>query len=329
MRTPFVTLNANLNYREPRRGPRLKRVIFRNGLSKKEALKLCTSTEGYVDLVTELTPNDARQVESSQYARLVTSDGNEVVTGVFNRFQSEVDFDSYDLRASLNMAIQREEIVQNVYKGMATLTPALTPPWAYDFPEGLEPIKYDFTKSRELFLRSNYPKDRPLKIAAFKKHESLLHVVAAQIQKTLSTQVTTIVVPQDQEVKWKRVVAEKKLNPGWDILLASTTTQFYEGTPAFFHREMFGSDGALRTGPELPGFDQIYKKMANQVQREELLAAAKEVDRYVFEKALSLFLCVPQKIYAVNKHVDFKPYRTTLELAETEVGEMHWSRKVR
>ncbi|UOQ93486.1 hypothetical protein MUO14_00310 [Halobacillus shinanisalinarum] len=69
--------------------------------------------------------------------------------------------------------------------------------------------------------------------------------------------------------------------------------------------------------------------MANQVHREELLAAAKEVDRYVFGKALSLFLCVPQKIYAVNKHIDFKPYRTTFELAETEVGEMHWSRRGR
>jgi len=35
----------------------------------------------------------------------------------------------------------------------------------------------------------------------------------------------------------------------------------------------------------------------------------------------------PQALYAVNKHVNFGPYRTTFELPETEVDEQHWSRR--
>jgi hypothetical protein len=32
-------------------------------------------------------------------------------------------------------------------------------------------------------------------------------------------------------------------------------------------------------------------------------------------------------LVAVNKHVDFAGHAATLELAETEVGEGHWSRR--
>ena len=54
---------------------------------------------------------------------------------------------------------------------------------------------------------------------------------------------------------------------------------------------------------------------------------AEQIDRYVFDEALALFLCAPQALYAVNTHVNFGPYRTTFELAETEVDEQHWSRR--
>lgn len=136
-----------------------------------------------------------------------------------------------------------------------------------------------------------------------------------------------LIIPPDQEVKWMRIVAEKRIVPHWDILLASTYAFFYEGTPAFFHREFFGSDGALRVGPELPEFDLLYQKMAAQTDLSQLLEVAERIDRYAYDQSLALFLCSPQELYAVNRHVDFHPYRTTFELAETEVGPRHWSRR--
>jgi peptide/nickel transport system substrate-binding protein len=327
-RTRHIILDANLSYRDPGRGPHLKKVIFRNDLTKQQALDLCTSTEGQVDLVTGILPEEVQQVVSSSYAKLVTSDGDEVVTGVFNRFQSDFDFDNYYFRSALNSALDRDEIVQEVYKGFATKVPALTPPWAYDFPEGLEPIAYDPAQSRKMLDQSNYPKERALKIAAFDEHKKLLNVITRQLQNVLSINIIPIVISRDEEVKWRRVVAEKKLNPGWDILLASANALFYEGTPAFFHREFFGYDGALRSCPELLEFDRRYQSMINEVAREHLLMAAKEVDRYVYQERLSLFLVVPQNLYAVNRDVDFQPYRTTFELAETQVAESHWSRRL-
>src|SRR5436309_14355904 len=67
--------------------------------------------------------------------------------------------------------------------------------------------------------------------------------------------------------------------------------------------------------------------MSAQIDGQKLVKVAEQIDRYVYDEALALFLCAPQALYAVNKHVNFGPSRTTFELAETEVDEQHWSRR--
>lgn len=64
-----------------------------------------------------------------------------------------------------------------------------------------------------------------------------------------------------------------------------------------------------------------------QTAKPRLAQVSDQIDRVVYSEALALFLCAPQALYAVNKHVDFTPYRTTLELPECRVSEKHWSRR--
>src|SRR4029453_3109961 len=52
-----------------------------------------------------------------------------------------------------------------------------------------------------------------------------------------------------------------------------------------------------------------------------------DLDRFAYDQALSVFLCAPQALYAVNRHVAFDGYAATFELAETEVAPEHWSRR--
>jgi hypothetical protein len=60
----------------------------------------------------------------------------------------------------------------------------------------------------------------------------------------------------------------------------------------------------------------------------QVLAAAR-IDRYVTTQALALFLVGPRALYAVNRDVDFRPYATTFELADTSIWCGHWSRRQR
>jgi peptide/nickel transport system substrate-binding protein len=63
------------------------------------------------------------------------------------------------------------------------------------------------------------------------------------------------------------------------------------------------------------------------MERDAARARAEAVDRHCFEQSKALFLCAPRALYAVNRHVDFKAYRATFELADTTVGAEHWSRR--
>lgn len=245
-----------------------------------------------------------KKVIAFNYANLVVDYGNKVVTGLFNRFKSDSNFNDRKLRLAFNLAVDREEIIKKGFEGYADHVPALTPPWAFDFPEELHPRQYDHFQARQLLKEVGWPKGRILQLAATKKYEKVAYLVASHIERALLIGVEVVIIPPDAEVKWIRVIAEKRLLPSWDILLSSATTLFYEATPAFFHREFFGFDGALRSGPELPKFDELYKTMALQTDQKKLIEAAKNIDRYVYDEALGLYLCSPQSLYTVNRHVN-------------------------
>jgi peptide/nickel transport system substrate-binding protein len=51
------------------------------------------------------------------------------------------------------------------------------------------------------------------------------------------------------------------------------------------------------------------------------------MDQLAYDEVLSVFLCAPQALYAVNEHVNFVGHATTFDVAETEVTGDHWSRR--
>jgi ABC-type transport system substrate-binding protein len=104
-RAPRVRLAANPGYWDTARGPHLREVVFRNDIPPERALELVCTTEGEVDIVTELSPADAERVERSEYARLV--DSMRAVAGVINRDADGLPLRDRRARQALNLAIDR------------------------------------------------------------------------------------------------------------------------------------------------------------------------------------------------------------------------------
>jgi peptide/nickel transport system substrate-binding protein len=183
-----------------------------------------------------------------------------------------------ELRLAFNLAVDRHKLIREGFYGYANPVPALTPPWALDFPEGLQPRPHAPELARQLFIEveGGWPDGRVLQLATLKPYERAARLIASDIQTALQISVEVTVVPPGKEVEWKRVLAEKKLVPNWDIFLADAFALFSEATPAFFHREFFGSDGAFRAGPENPQFNQLFSTMAAQIDQKELLKMEKK-----------------------------------------------------
>ncbi len=328
-RAARLVLEANRSHWNLERGPRLERVIFRNDLTPTKALDLCISTEGEVDIVAEVSPADAERIKASQFANLVTCDANRVLVGIINRSSPYVPLADQRARKALNLAVDRQKVITQGLAGYANLISALTPSWCGGFPPGAEPYPHDPEQARKLMGEIGWPQGRNLRIAAPEPFAGIARLVAADVQAALAIGVDIIVVPQEQMLAGSRMLMEKKLPLPWDILIFGWFDLSSEAPPAAVHREFFGADGAFRAGPELPEFNRLYTEMVAQIDGEKLVKVAEQIDRYVFDEALALFLCAPQALYAVNKHVSFGPYRTTFEVAETEVDEQHWSRRAK
>ncbi len=139
-------------------------------------------------------------------------------------------------------------------------------------------------------------------------------------------------VHDDEKREVLRRLAEKRSPQEWDVLLhswseARSSGQTTDAPPLELHRGFVGESGEFRAGPIVPEFEELYAKLVSQTRKPLLARTSYRLDKLVYEEALALFLCAPRALYAVNKHVDFTPYRTTFELAECRVNPEHWSRR--
>jgi ABC-type transport system substrate-binding protein len=304
-RAARVVLEANRDHNTPRTA-RLERAVFRNDLTPQQALEAVCDREGEVDIVTELLPADAQRVEASGHARLVTIDANRLLVGIFNTWASNaVPLGDVRMREALNWAVDRHRMAAEALAGYATPLAAMTPAWC----------------------AAGWPGGRALRIAAPGPFEGLARMAAADIEDALGIATEVIAVPDEQLLAGARRLVEKKLPLPWDVLLHAWFDLSSDMPPAVVHREFFGHDGAFRAGPQDAEFDRLFGTLARETDPQDARRLAEEIDRYCFEQSKALFLCAPQALYAVNRHVDFKAYRATFELADTEVDPAHWSRR--
>jgi len=125
-RSDRLVLEANTDYWDPQRLPRLQRIVFDNTLSSKEALELVKTGEGRVDLVNELRPLETLRVAQSPFAKVVKSRNNlGYLFGQFNMRKAGSPWRDVRLRQAVNLAINREDLIQYAAKGNGVIVPAL------------------------------------------------------------------------------------------------------------------------------------------------------------------------------------------------------------
>ncbi|MPZ67390.1 MAG: ABC transporter substrate-binding protein [Pseudonocardiaceae bacterium] len=326
-RSDRIVLAANPNHWNRDRGPNLDQVVFRNDLDPAEALDLVCNSEGEVDIVTEVAPTDAQQVLKSQHARLVLVDALRVLTCLINRDAEGVPLGDVRARRALNLAVNRDELIQQTFAGYAHPLSGLTAPYQAGVPNGQRPYPHDPAAARELFHDAGWPSGRELRLATLPDMEGVARVLVEHYQRALGVEVSLTVIAADRVLAAQHALVEKTLPLPFDLLVFPWFDLLADAPPAVMHREFYHSTGAFRTGPTVPEFEDLMGKFATSID-ESLVGYATEIDKLVYDQALSVFLCAPQALYAVNNNVTgFEGYAATFELAETGVNDRHWSRR--
>lgn len=327
-RTSTVRLRANPDYWDTSRGPHLEEVVFRNDVRPERALDLVCDTEGEVDLVTSVPPVAAARVQSSRFAQLVTIEAVRSLAGVINRYAAGMPLHETRARMALNYAVDRERLIRDAFFGYADELAGLTPSAAVTAVHRLAPYRWAPREAAEAWRIVTGPEPmRALRIAAPEEFQTVARCLAEDFSRALDLESEVWLLRGDEKRHARRSLAEGRTPPEWDILLMEVGPQTADAPPIELHRAFVGATGELRAGPVLPEFEDLYSELMRQTTNVGLSRLSYEIDQYVHHEALALFLCAPHALYAVNKQVDFTPYRTTFELAETKVSAEHWSRR--
>lgn len=296
-------MEPNPNYWNKDRIPKV-RVVFDNIISKEDALKAVSDGSGKVDIVTFLTPQEAKKIEDeSENAEVVQSDAKTVLVGVINLDEGS-PWNDVALRKALNWAVDKEKAIENGVLGYGTELTGLIQEDRFGYNSDLEGYEQDADKAKEALAK--LPK-KEITIAAGDGHKAVADSIAEDL-KAVGLQPK--IVPDTEKA--------------WDIKLV----EHFDWSPEFpagvVHREFFGKDGAFRSGPPWAKFDELYAKLLTETtdvdKQEETVQA---MEKAIQDDARVLFLFSPARLYAVSNRVtNFTPYDSTaLELAETTVEE--------
>jgi ABC-type transport system substrate-binding protein len=152
-RSDQVVLEANLDYWDPTRFPRLQRIVFDNTLAQKDAVELVKTGEGRVDLVTELSPLETLRVAESPFAKVVKNRGSLMtVFGLLNMHKAGSPWRDVRLRQAVNVAVNREDLIRYATKGNGSIVPAMVPVHSFGYDPGLAPYPFDPAHARQLVV---------------------------------------------------------------------------------------------------------------------------------------------------------------------------------
>lgn len=326
--TPVVELIANPLYWD-KRYPKIERVTVYTELNSKEATDMALNEEGALDIA----PIDATQkVETilSPYAKLVISPSTDSYAVHINMRTGNPRLLEKKVRVALNQALHQANLLYFVYNQEGELSPTLAAP---DFPgvhEAMQKIKpyselvnpYSPTEQGRL---AEILAGLSLKVLTQERFMYLWHGIEYQLNK-VGVELEFNVVPNEKEVFAQLLTTNTRDNTeAWDLLVwGNDDWFFFHPWSAFFvyrtynywstlppDAVMDGYIGELfRTGVGEPGYnDVVYKIM-----------------RHAYDNGYMLFVPTPHKVFAVNKEVDFTPYKQAcLPLWEIGITPRHHS----
>ena len=152
-RSPEVVLEPNPNYWNPDRKPTV-RIVFDNIISKADAIRSVESGDGKVDIVTQLTPAEARAFKGGSHAKLVVNEAKTALVGVFDQNKPNSPWKDIALRRAMNMAIDRNAMLANAGGGHGKVIPALIQPGRFGYNTTLTPYAHDAAKAKAAGSRS-------------------------------------------------------------------------------------------------------------------------------------------------------------------------------
>ena len=290
-RSPEVVLLPNETYWNPDRKPSV-RLVFDNIISKADALKAVAAGDKTLDIVTQLTPQDAKAFNGHGNAHIVTDNAKTVIAGVFNQTQANSPWKNIKLRQAMNRAIDRAALLKDAGGGYGVLMPAFIQKGRFGQDASLKQYPYDVAVAKAEIKKDGL-EGKEITIGASEDYAPLVKQIGDQLEKV--------------GLKARMVDAKDKTA---DMTLVWHFDWSPEYSVGVVYREFFGTGGGFLEGADTTEFDKLADKVIATEDLQKQAKAVADIEAYEHEQANVLFLYSPATIFAVSNRTVFQPSDT-------------------
>jgi len=231
------------------------------------------------------------------------------------------------LRKAVNYAINRKELWKYAAKGNAyNLEGFPIPPGAYGHNPNLVPGTYNTTKARSLLREAGYPEGFEVKIITYEAWKLETQIIRRMLERIgLKAKFEVLTWPEYLRKTYILVLDKAPEEQDWDIEIGYVA-DFWGHTGTTFLAFGFLEDSHYRWIQYDPVYEDMFRDMARTVSADKQEEKMRQLAQYLQDRSYGLSIYSPLTLYAVNKEVNFVPFKDAhLRFEETSVTDKHWS----
>lgn len=276
--------------------PAVKKVTVRR--IPELAARVTGLMTGELDVITNLPPDQVSTVDQGKSTKVVGA-----LTPLFHVvfYNAELPRMSKKIRQALNLAIDRQLLVDTLWNGKAKVPPHHAfPQYGPLYDPTFQNVKYDPERAKQLLQEAGYDGFE----ITFDTHPTYYTngLLAAQALKEMWEKVG---------VKIRIRVDERWTGSDPDMMARNWSNPMYFPDPVGSYGTMWSPSGARITAgtwkPQHPDYEILWDKFRFSLDAKERLALYKEILHIAEDEAPFTILYQPYESYGLRKHVHWQP----------------------
>ncbi|GED32524.1 ABC transporter substrate-binding protein [Brevibacillus centrosporus] len=292
----YVLLKKNPDYFN-KDLPKVETIKFQ--IMKDEAERLAAIRSGKIDIST-ISADSAKLLEGKPGVQVKNYQSLEYSYLGIN--VNKKPFDNPKVREAISYAVDRNQIVQTVWKGEAALTGPIAPAitnWALDT-ASYPTYKTDVEKAKQLLAEAGFPNGFETQIETAATYPDMVET-AQVIQQQLKAIGINAKINQLEWGNYIEVWKSKDMN-----LMVGRNTSGVDADRSM--RFFFASTGSANVwNYSNPAYDELVQKALGTVDQAERKKLYEQAQTMLVADAPNLFLASPKNYYAVRDNIDFTP----------------------
>ncbi len=288
-----VVLERNDDYWGNR--PAIKRIVVR--IITENSTRLSALQSRDVLMVNNVPPDQIGAVEGASNLQVLSTPTARIVYTAFRC--DRTPFNDRRVRQAANYAVDKEAIVQSIFRGRTQIATAPLAPQVFGASTELQPYPYDPDRARALLREAGTPNPK----AVFGGSNGR-YIADRQVSEAIAGYLEEVGFDiQFEAPEWGQYYAEvfKNKDSKYDMHLLAWGVINLE--PDYQMREHFHSNWSLRTGYSNPDVDRLIDEADTASSDEQSKAAWFGAQRLVWEDCPWIWLYFQPEIHGVNRQL--------------------------